>query len=380
MFRNPGYRIGRLFGIQVTLHPSWFILLALLTLSLAGALRELGTVSPIAAYAIGLVTALLGFASLLAHEYGHALTARRFGIGTERIMLFILGGVAQIRSEPKRPIEEFLIAIAGPAVSLLLAAVFFGIALTAEMFGVPEVFMLPAWWLVQVNLVFAIFNMIPGFPMDGGRVLRAIIWKFSGDFLTATRIASRVGQGFSYILMATSIGAMLLGHFQFFTMFLLGLFLNWLARSACQQAEMHAAFQSVRVRDLMRPVQVVVPADLSLRDVVRQYVYRLHSDRFPVVRGPSLLGYISADEIAAVDRDQWDWTSAEKLVRPYLQSEILSPDVGAFNAFQKVARSGRADLPVFQGRQLIGYLFLNDVMNYLRRFPTLQNFPSARSS
>jgi hypothetical protein len=149
---------------------------------------------------------------------------------------------------------------------------------------------------------------------------------------------------------------------------ILGLFLNQLARTSYRQAQMKNAFDAVRVRDLMRPIQAVVPAEMPIRRVVEDYIYKVHADRFPVVSGQSLLGYISADEISRLPRDQWDFVSAERLARPYGMSEMLSPNQSALAAFQKVNALGRPNLPVFNGRQLIGYLFLQDVANYMQRF------------
>lgn len=366
MFRNPGIPAGRLFGIPITLHPTWFLMLFLVSTSLAGIYTQNMDVAAGTAYTLGFLVAILAFASLLAHEFGHALTARVYGIGTERITLFLLGGVAQIKDEPKTPTQEFLIAIAGPLVSIACSGLFLAAALTGSVIGLPESLLFGMQALASINFVFAAFNMLPGFPMDGGRVLRAAVWWISGDYLKSTRVASFCGQMFGMMLVALGVYVLFAGSFQGLMMILLGFFLHWLARMSLQGAQYKVAFDSVTVRDLMRPVQVVVPADLPLTDVVRDYVYRIHADRFPVVRGGTLLGYISADDIAEVDRSQWDWTVAEKLVRPYGRREILAPTDDAFAAFQKVSAMGRPNLPVFYGRQLIGFLFVNDVMNHLR--------------
>ncbi len=365
MFRNSGIPIGRLFGIPITLHPTWFIMLFLVTYSLASYyVAELGVAAGLSFF-LGLIVALLAFASLLAHEYGHALTARMYGIGTERITLFLLGGVAQIKEEPRTPGQEFLVAIAGPAVSLMCFAFFGILAILAAMAGAPASMQFGLQALTSINFVFAAFNMLPGFPMDGGRVLRAFVWWASGDYLKSTRTASLGGQMLGMMLVVLGVYLLFYGSFQGLMLILLGFFLNWLARMSLQGAVHKVAFESVKVRDLMRPVQFVVPADMPLSQVVRDYVYRVHADRFPVVSGSTLLGYISADDIAEVDRSQWDWTPAERLVRPYGRREILSPTDDAWAAFMKVNQLGRPNLPVFSGRQLIGFLFANDIMNHL---------------
>lgn len=367
MFRHPGISLGTWLGIPVTVNPSWFIILAVFTMSLANGLVTTAEIAFGAALPIALLTALVAFATLVAHEYGHALAARYFGIDTERITLFLLGGVAQIRSEPKRPVEEFVIALAGPLVSIFCMVLFGAIAIGLTVAGVPQVVRFPFEVLAVINLVFAAFNMIPGFPMDGGRVLRAIVWGATGNFLTATRVCAGIGQFFAWSLAGLGVFLLFAGSFQGLILIAMGFFLNWLARNSYRQAQWKAAFDRVSVADLMRPVQVVVPADIPISRVVSDYIYRIHADRFPVVRGASLLGYISADDISQVSRHEWDWTPAERLVRPFRRSEILSPEQQAFNAFQKVNLLGRPSLPVFHGRQLIGFLFAQDVMNYMSR-------------
>ncbi|MCC5874789.1 MAG: site-2 protease family protein [Candidatus Sumerlaeia bacterium] len=366
MFRNPGFHFGTFLGIPVTINPSWFVMLFFFTYVLTNVAVQAGVPVPLAV-PVGLLTALIAFITLLAHEYGHALMGRHYGIGTERITLFMLGGVAHMKSEAKRPMEEFMVAIAGPAVSIF-CMIFFGIgAVVMHVTGAPFILYFPFETLAYINFVFAAFNMIPGFPMDGGRVLRAILWGATGNYLKATRLASFGGQFFSWLLIGLGLMFLFSGNLQGIFPIIMGVFLNWLARTSYRQAQWKSAFDRVRVADLMRPIQVVVPAELPVSRVVSDYIYRVHADRFPVVRGPSLLGYISADDISLIDRKDWDWTPAEKLVRPFRRSEILSPDQQAFNAFQKVNMTGRPSLPVFNGKQLIGYLFAQDVMNYLTK-------------
>ncbi len=368
LFRSSGFRLGKFLGIPVYLHPSWFLILFLFTAMLAnGIIAQTGAASAVA-YPTGAITALLVFATLLAHEYGHALAARHYGIGTERITLFIIGGVAQIREEPRRPIEEFIIAIAGPAVSFLCVFLFGIPGILLQMAGAPPVFFFALEAVAGLNLFFAIFNLIPGFPMDGGRVLRASVWGWTGNYLRSTWIASLGGQAFSFVLIGWGGVNILTGNFAGFMPIILGLFLNQLARTSYSQAQMKSAFDAVRVRDLMRPIQAVVPAEMPIRRVVEDYIYKVHADRFPVVSGQSLLGYISADEISRLPRDQWDLVPAERLARPYGISEMLSPNQSALAAFQKVNALGRPNLPVFNGKQLIGYLFFQDVANYMQRF------------
>lgn len=375
MFRGSGFKLATMFGIPVMIHPTWFIIWLLFSLSLSNVLLAESGVPAAIAYPLGALTALVVFATLLAHEFGHALMAKRFGIGTERITLFILGGVAQIREEPRRPIEELLIALAGPAVSIACMLLFGVPWLLLEGTGAPAWLLFSLQSVATLNFIFAAFNMIPGFPMDGGRVLRALVWFGTDDYLASTRYASWGGQAFGIFLIVMGFFLLFTGSFQGFMPILLGFFLVQLAKTSYRQAQLKSAFDSVRVRDLMRPVQVVVPADLPIRSVVQDYIYKIHADRFPVVRGSSLLGYISADAISGVDRTQWDSVNAERLAQPYLRTEILSPNQSAIQAFQQVNRSGQPNLPVFNGRQLIGFLFVQDVANYLHGFSGIKRIP-----
>lgn len=364
MGRLGGIPIGRYFGIPVYLHPTWFLVLLFFSIALSNSIGAEAGLGSVASFLLGLLTAVIVFITLLAHEYGHALMARYFGIPTARITLFLLGGVAQITAEPRKAVHELLIAIAGPAVSLLCMLLFGALYLIAGAVDAPMWLALPLAQIAALNLVFAVFNMLPGFPMDGGRVLRAFVWMVTDNFLTATRVAYYGGMSIGALLITAGIFTLPGG----FMYILLGLFLMFLASAAYRDAKVKAAFDKLHVADLMRPVQAVVPAELSLRDVVRDYVYRVHGDRFPVVRGRVLLGYISAEDIGAIEQSRWETVQAERLARPYGRSEILSPEQDALEAFKRINQTGRPSLPVFRGRELIGYLFIQDVVSYMKRF------------
>lgn len=368
MFGNSGISLGRYFGIPVRIHPSWFIVLAVMTMGWTQMLEEEGSISTAVALPWALGGVLLAFLSLLFHEYGHALTARRFGIRTERITLFLFGGMAEIRSEPKTPMQEFLIAGAGPLVSLILALLCFGAMMGMAALPIPAHVHLVAEMLLFINLVFAIFNLLPGFPMDGGRMLRAAIWWASGDMLQATKWASRGGQFIGILIASLGVIEILMGSFSGIFLILTGLFIRWLAVSSYRQTQVRSAVDAVRVGDLMRPVEVVIPADASLQWAVRSAFNRLGGDRYAVVRGDALLGYLSANDVAGVPHDQWDKVTVERLVRPWADKELLSPEVPAFVAYQRLGEHARHSLPVFHGRELVGFLFMGDVTNHIGRF------------
>ena len=369
MLRHPGFSVGTYFGIPVTIHPSWFFVLALATFTMGGIYKEiLPNLTTLHAYSLAFATLIIGFTTLIAHEFGHALAARWFGIGTERITLFLLGGVAQVKDEPASAKQEFIIAIAGPLVSLVCAVGFAIPAILIPETGPLAPLFLMAQTLAIMNTSFFVFNLMPGFPMDGGRVLRATIWGATGDYLKATRLAVGVGQFFGYALAGLGGFLVLKGDFGSITLIIMGFFVAYLAKTAMKQAEWRAAFDRVLVGQLMRPVEVVVPADLTLRQFIDRYVYRMAGDRFPVVRGDELLGWISSRNVAAVDRSEWETLRADRLVKPFAAEEILSPDQDLNSAVFCGAKLRVGTLPVFRGRRLVGFLSMVDVQHHLKRF------------
>jgi Zn-dependent protease len=359
--------IFTLFRIPVALHPSWLILMGLMTYVWTQSLIEETGVS----LAIGFVAAFLGvltaFSSLVAHEYGHALAARYYGIATRRITLFLFGGVAELLAEPKRPIEEFVIAIAGPAVSVALALTFGLGYLAAQALPIPPYVDQILLSLFAVNLILAIFNMLPGFPMDGGRVLRAAIWAFTGNYLTATRRAAQGGQVVGILLMGLGLFQLFTGDWSGLMLALTGYFINWLAKGSYQQSQVKSALDTIRVRDLMRPVQIVVPASMPLDRVVREFFVLCGGDRLAVVEGDELKGCLSADDVALVPKDQWPRLTALSAARRWNPRHIVEVNEPIMSVWAKL-RGQRGELAAFDNSTLVGFLHPRDVSAYLNRF------------
>lgn len=312
--------LGSVLGIRVLIDWSWLIIFALITLSVSQGYRQLHPHWTSAQHwSAGVITSLLFFVSIFLHEMGHSLTARRYGIGVASITLFIFGGLASIRREPKRPGEEFWIAIAGPAVSVALAALFGAVAILVP----PSTSLLSmiqgvAQWLALINALLAIFNMIPGFPLDGGRVLRSIVWKLTGDFNRSTRIAAGAGQVAACGLMVWGValgiqeGSPIGGIWMVFV----GWFLLRAARGSVAQLAIRRAISGVRAGDILDTTTPYVSPAISVQDLVREYMMRHDLSRFLVYDGEKLRGLITGSDLDGIPQEDWASTSVQAAMVP----------------------------------------------------------------
>ncbi|OGB93985.1 MAG: hypothetical protein A3G35_14465 [candidate division NC10 bacterium RIFCSPLOWO2_12_FULL_66_18] len=349
-------RIGTLAGIPLELHFTWAIIFALLSWSLAtGYFPQAVPDLPTGSYwSKGILAALLLFASILAHELGHALVARREGVQTRRIVLFAFGGVAELKAEPPGPGAEFRIAAAGPVVSLGLV-VLFGI-LAGTLAGRPGAAAVPAY-LAMLNGIVVLFNLIPAFPLDGGRILRAALWRFWGDLPRATRAAAGAGRFFAYFLIVTGIFGMLAGHAPgaLWRVFI-GLFLLMAAQSAASQVWLKEALSGLHVRDLMVPDPVTLPAHLSVNDAIRDYFLARGYGGFPVVRNDHVVGLLELAQVRAVSAEERDQVSVQAVALPADASVRTTPEADALEAMQQMLQAGRGRLLVFEGEAFRGLL------------------------
>lgn len=376
----PSWQIGRALGIPIRVHASWFLIFLLVTWTLAtGYLpEELPGLSPTRYWAMGGVAALLLFLSVLLHELGHSYVALRYCIPIERITLFIFGGVAHMRKEAPTPRAEFLIAVAGPIVSFVLGAACFGLTALAESIQSPRdiqgVVMLAAL-LGMVNLQLGLFNLIPGFPLDGGRVLRAGLWAWGKDFYRATKQAAVVGLGFGLLLgvlgLTVLVGALMgkldssmasNGSWAVF----IGIFLFAAARASRRQAAFRQTLAMVRVRDLMVRTVASIPAQCSLDEAVTQYFQPYGYGSFPVVDGGQLAGLITVAEIQTVPSAMWPWRQVGQVMRPLSPSLMVEPDVSVIQAMECMAQDGWDQLVVMQDGQIAGLVTQSAIANYLQ--------------
>jgi Zn-dependent protease/CBS domain-containing protein len=355
----------RIAGIRIVIDPTWLFVFALVVWSLATGYFPAAdaSITGAEAWTLGAVAGVLLFASVLVHELSHALLARRAGIPVPRIRLFLFGGVSEMAAEPHNPRSEFRIAVAGPLTSLGLAALFWGLQRTALPSLVPGG-PLVAEYLATINLALAIFNLVPGFPLDGGRILRAWLWWRRGDLLSATRTAGRAGSVVAYALMGLGLvnlitGATLGGMW----MILIGMFLNQAAGSSYQTALLKDLLSGVRVRERMTRQVIAVPAHASLEELVNDYFYRHPHGSFPVSWDDGrLAGMVSLEQVKSVPRDGWVRTPVRQVMTPAEGVCALDPEEDCFAALEKMIRCDAGRLPVVDSGNIVGILSRRDVM------------------
>ena len=304
--RLGGFRAGRLLGFRIRIDYSWFVVLVLVTWTFASWQFpvDLPGRSRAAYLAMGFSGALLLFLSVLLHELAHSVVARSRGIDVAGITLFIFGGVAEMRREPDRALDEFLLTIVGPLSSLALAGVFTVLARVFGNLGLAPAEVV-AGTLAMLNLVLAIFNMVPAFPLDGGRVLRAVLWKITGDPVRATRWATWVGRGFGWLLIAYGFFLFVSGvQFAGIWGIFLGWFLTGAATSAAQQNELKSALADFVVSDVVQGPAVFIPGEISAEELVERYFLRYPATAFPVVRGRSIVGVIAVADVSGLSLDE----------------------------------------------------------------------------
>ena len=332
----------RLAGVPIRLDFSWFFIALLITWSLAtGVFPTMSPGRPTATYWIMGVAGAFGlFASIVLHELAHTIVARRTGTHIGGITLFIFGGVAEMADEPPSAKAEFLMAGAGPLASLVIAAALGGVAIVARG-ALPAALLAILGYLASINLLLALFNLVPAFPLDGGRMLRAGIWHWRRDLRGATRIASAIGSGFAFILIAVGVFAVLRGDFITGMWWaLIGLFLRGATTAAYQRVLLRNALSGERVRRFMTTDPVTVPAEASLSEVVDNYVYRHHHTFYPVVQNGRLFGCITTSQIKDVPRGEWDTRTVRAAATHCSPDVTVRPDADAMEALARMRATG----------------------------------------
>ncbi len=366
MFRTR-ITLFRIAGIAVRVDASWIVLLALVTWSLGGNYfpDEYPGLPASLYWTMGFIGALGLFASVLFHELSHAVVARRNGVPMNGITLFIFGGVAEMEEEPQQARSELLIALAGPLATVFLILVLNPLASLMRNQHAPVPATAIVSYLAMVNLVLLIFNVIPAFPLDGGRVLRAILWKRKGDVRAATRIASQIGSGFGLLLIFFGVVRVIMGDFLGgMWAFLIGSFLRNAAAMSYQQVVLREAMRGSTVRRFMKSDVITVPREISVADLVENYFYKHHYRMFPVVSDGRLTGCVSIAEVSQLPRDEWDRQSAGAIASNCTTDNTITADTDAVDALARMHRTGTSQLLVMEGERLVGMLTLQDLLRF----------------
>lgn len=363
--------IGRIIGIPVELDYSWFIIFALITWSLAISYypMEFPHWATSLYWIMGAITAVMLFVSVLLHELGHSIIAMRYKIPVRKITLFIFGGVAQISSEPPSAKSEFWIAIAGPVVSFALALFFH---LLQPIFAGAEPIFALAKYLAYINAMLAIFNLIPGFPLDGGRVFRAIVWGFTHDLRRATFIAASVGRFIAYLFI-------LAGFFQMFTGNVAGglwiAFIGWFLESAAsaqvQQQEVQGVLTGHKVAEAMSRNFAFLPPDYTLQKLVDAHILGAGKRSFIIKTGDRVQGLLTLHQIKKVPRENWEQTTVAEAMIPISQVKATMQDTALTQALAEMDRDGVNQLPVLDNNQIVGMLTREDLITYIRTLQEL---------
>lgn len=364
MFRHT-IPIGRIFGISIDLDYSWFLIIGLLTWMLAASYypTEFAGWSTGEYWLVGLITALMLFVSVLIHEIGHSVVAQRFGLSVPRITLFVFGGVSQIAEEPPSATAEFWISVVGPLVSFALAALFWEleplVAFSEPLFALTK-------YLAWINLILAAFNLIPGFPLDGGRVLRAIVWRATGRYQRATAIAAITGRFFGFFLIFLGVWQALGGNvIGGLWIAFIGWFLESAAGAQLQQEALRATLGDRRVLDAMKRDFPRVPGSTTLQEIVEQHIFGRGEDYLVVNGETGATGMVTLEGVRLTPRSNWPTTTAAQVMVPLQRLDTVAPDSRLWQALEKMGRDGVNELPVVDHQAVVGVISRRDVVHYL---------------
>jgi Zn-dependent protease len=358
--------LGRILGIPITLDLSWFLVFALLTWSLATSVfpAEFRRWPATLYWIVGAATALMLFVSVLLHELGHSMEARRYNIVVRRITLFFFGGVAEIGSEPPSALAEFWIASAGPAVSLTLAIVF---ALLQPIVQAASPLLALTRYLAYINGSLVLFNLIPAFPLDGGRIFRSVVWSVTHNLRRATLVAANVGRFIAFLFILFGVWQILTGNWgNGLWIAFIGWYLQSAATSQVQQQVLHDALAGHRVQQVVSRSYAVISADTTLQQLVAQYVLDNGQSNFVVEQLGIPVGWLPASRIRQIDASAWPTTTAEQVMLPSRQIKWARPDEDLWDAMTEMERSGLNQMPVMAGDQIMGLLRREDILRYLR--------------
>jgi Zn-dependent protease/predicted transcriptional regulator len=369
---NPTIRLGRIFGVEIGLHYSWFIIALLILLSLSGHFHLVNPEwSAATIWGLAAITAVFFFASIVAHELSHATVAKARGMPVRSITLFALGGVANVEKESTDAKSEFLVAIVGPIASFLIGVFFLAIARAAGWHpasGTPTV---PLWaaltWLGYINILLAVFNMIPGFPLDGGRVLRSIVWAINHNPVRATTIAANVGQFVAVAFIVSGIFRFFFtGAFGGLWLAFIGWFLADAAAASRAGVQVTAALGDVRVGDIAFENCPEVDGNLNLRTFAEDHLLRTGRRCFTAVQNGRRIGLVTISDLKRVERQRWPFTTVAEIARSSEQLHGVTPATSLVDALRLMAQEGVNQVPVVSGGRLVGVVSRDQIAQFMQ--------------
>lgn len=362
------FTLFRLFGFEVGIDPTWIILAILVAWSLSTGYfpfyyRNLSTE---AYWIMGIIGAVGLFLSIIFHEFSHSLVARRSGMPMKGITLFIFGGVAEMNEEPPGAKEEFWMALAGPVSSFVAAGVFYALEGLGNAVGWPIYITAVVGYLTLINFILAVFNLIPAYPLDGGRILRSILWGWKKNIRWATRVSSQIGEAFGIALVILGVFRVLTGYFiGGMWLFLIGMFIRGAARASYQQLLTRRALEGEPVSRFMNENPITVPPSISLDKLVEEYIYRYHHKLYPVVDGDTLVGCITTRQVKAISREEWSSTTTGQLAVDCSSENTVSPETDAVEALAAMQKNSASRMMVVSDGRLKGIISLKDLLDFL---------------
>ncbi|MFO8028492.1 MAG: site-2 protease family protein [Cyclonatronaceae bacterium] len=368
-----GLSLGTYRGIRVGLDYSWFIMFVLVVYVLANNFfpQQYEQMGAAEAWVLSVLAALLFFISILLHEFAHAIVARKRNVEISEIVLFIFGGLARMKKEPGKASDEFVIAAAGPLCSFGLGLLFLGTAWLLDPLvreGIHGVF----WYIGYINVLLVIFNLVPGFPLDGGRMLRAAIWHYTGNLRKSTRIVSNLGHLFAFLLMFAGVflalgGSLMAGLIWIFV----GMFLLQSAKSGYYMVAMREGLSGIPVRKIMTTDPSTVHPNVSLRNLVNEYFFKNRFSCFPVMRQDEFLGLVEINQVKAVDREKWQTTRVSDIMTPKDSLYSVRPDTDAYDVLMQMIDTGSGRMPVLDNGELVGIISRKDIFQFVEFRETL---------
>lgn len=363
------FKLGEILGIPFLINYSWFIIFVVVTVLLAMFYfpPSYPDWAPALYWVVGLATSLLFFGSVLGHELAHSMVARSQNIPVKSITLFVFGGVSRITKEATRPGKEAVLAFVGPFSSVIIGAFFLLVFLATR--NVSEPISALAGYLAFINFLLAAFNMIPGFPMDGGRVLRSFLWWITGNYRRATRIASLVGQGIAYAFIFGGVLLIFLQPQFWITgawFALIGWFLENAASSSYRQMMLKESLQGFKARDLMTQDCALVPSSLSIRSLVNDYILPTSRRCFVVSNADRLQGLVTLQDVKKVSQENWDMNSVNAVMTPLEKMKSVSPDDEASTLLEQMDEMDINQMPVVEDGKVVGMVARENIIRFIR--------------